>query len=187
MENIRLINQALIREYGTGIHIPHTGETLADSRPRFRIVWSDEQFELRKGEFNIFSGPIYLRTEEGTRKVRKYSYISEKWVLEKLVFSPTPELPESEKGHYEIVWVFQTKDGQYLKPIWKAVNLLVQTLLGRSKWHKTEKETDTEEKESFENEIKEFEEMLDISSPLQTQFRHGEAIRVPATISRGEE
>jgi hypothetical protein len=176
MENIKAINKRLIEEYGTGIHISKTGETIPDSRPKFRVVWADEQFEMRRGVFSVYSGPIFLREEIGIRKVRKYSYISERWILEKLVFSPSQELPESEKGHYEIVWNFETKDGKYLKPIWIAVNLLVQTLLGRSKWHRGQKELDGQESESMKKEIAEFEEQLDISTPLQTQFRHGEAV-----------
>lgn len=176
MENIKLINKRLLEEYGTGIFISKTQETIPDARPKFRVVWADEQYEIRKGTFNIFSGGIFLRTEIGIKKVRKYSYINERWILEKLVYAPTEELPESEKGHYEIVWNFESKDGKYLKPIWIAIDLLVKTLLGRSKWHRGQKEINADEAAKFRKEIEEFEEQLDISTPLQTQFRHGEAV-----------
>jgi hypothetical protein len=94
--------------------------------PIFRLIWSDESFEYRRGTFNDFYESIYLRTVTETRKVPKYNYIFERWVLE--IWSPatSPELPESlERGSYEPFFVFEDKDGNYLPPAFKAVQFII--------------------------------------------------------------
>ena len=104
---------------------------LFDGRPNFRIVWSNDQREYRQGEFNDFipGTNILLRRFKGIREVDKYPFKSNRWVLERLVYMFNPEIVSSENGTYEPVFIFEDKGGFFLEPIWRAVELMVHTLL----------------------------------------------------------
>ena len=85
----------------------------------YRVVFSDNELEKRLGEFKVFSGPIYLRTERACRECLKYPYIKSKFVIEKFNLPDTislKELPESNNGSYEPIYVFEDKDGNFLHP-----------------------------------------------------------------------
>ena len=58
--------------------------------PNWRVVWSDSQFEYRKGDFHEYnkSGDL-LRVLSGTRYVPKYTHIRQRYVLERMI--PVPE------------------------------------------------------------------------------------------------
>lgn len=97
--------------------------------PVYKLVWSDDAREKRHGTFTDFTeSGVYLRTVTETRLTRKYSYIRERWLLEKW-FSPeytiSSELPESLKGGYELVWLFETRDEQYQAPTLRATQFLI--------------------------------------------------------------
>lgn len=100
-------------------------------RPLFRVVWSDDQFEVRKGTFNDFTGSgILIRSETGVKRVPKYNYIKERWILERLWFGRNDELPESEReGSYENIYTFEARDGSYLPLDPKALEPIMYTLL----------------------------------------------------------
>lgn len=112
------INQTLAERYGCEL----------DGKPRFRIAWSESLFESRRGEFNVYYGHIYLRTEIGVRKVRKYNYIHERWILERLSCgNRNNELVEPD--NYEPVYVFESGDGRYLPPIIEACDFVIKALI----------------------------------------------------------
>ena len=99
-----------------------------NNEPKYRLVWSDDQREYRHGTFNDFYGEIFLRSVTEVRFVPKYSYISERWILEKWIppeRAMHPELPESYKGSYEVFYVFEAADGSYLKPTRKVVEFII--------------------------------------------------------------
>jgi len=100
-------------------------------RPLFRVVWSDDQYEIRKGIFEDYTeGGIFLREVNEARRVPKYSYIKERWILERLWFGVNVELPEAEReGSYENLYTFETKDGRYLPLDPKAIEPIMWTLL----------------------------------------------------------
>src|SRR5713226_957386 len=134
MENIKLINKRLTKLYGSVIvgkdrfgGIFKQGDL--SRRPTFRLVWSETEYEKRYGTYNVFYGNLFVRTETGTLEMKKYPYVKDRYILERLVHMPNPELPESNAGHYEGVFVFQDKHGNYLKPIWKAIEYACQRLL----------------------------------------------------------
>ena len=106
-----------------------------DGRPLYRLVWSNDQIELRHGmyqnvvEFVDNEGrkkDLYLGEQEQTKRTLKYPNNPDRWVLEKLYhFPPNPELPESGQGDYEPLWVFQDKEGNYLSPEWFAIDYII--------------------------------------------------------------
>lgn len=93
----------------------------------YRIVFSENERENRRGTFNVFSGIIFLKTVTGVRNMKKYPYIQNKFVLEK--WNPpeiaySPELPESIHGCYEPLYTFEDKDKNAL-PVNEKVAFMV--------------------------------------------------------------
>ncbi len=79
----------------------------ANSRVRYRIVWAPDETEVRSGDFAIYYGNMYLCTRRDTRRVHKYDYLPECYVLEELIFGQeSKELPGSENGTYEPLYTF---------------------------------------------------------------------------------
>lgn len=102
------------------------------TNPIWRIVWSDDQFEWRRGVYeDITPAGIYLRTVEEVRHVPKYrQWIQHKYILERLVAVPEmnrEELPAS-KTSYEVIWVFEDKDGNFLPPRFDASQFIINTI-----------------------------------------------------------
>lgn len=146
-----------------------------DGRPKFRIVWSEDQYEYRKGIFENWYGSIFLSREECVKEVRKYSYIKDRWILEKLILASNPELPNSRNGSYEPVFVFQNKDGVYLEPIWAAIELLMYALTGPRQTLPTPNED-----EELEKEKQIFLERIQDASPYIPGMLHDKcAVTVP--------
>lgn len=117
------INQQLIEMFGIDTE---------STNPMWRVVWSDDQFEWRRGVFDdITPAGIYLRTVEEVRYVPKYrQWIHHKYVLERLVAVPEmnrEELPAS-KTSYEIMWTFEDKDGNFLPPRIDACKFIIDTV-----------------------------------------------------------
>jgi|TARA_B110000263_G_C15290356_1_gene502951 hypothetical protein len=100
-------------------------------RPNFRLVWSENEFETRIGNFEDWSpsGDIFLRSFKGARTVPKYQ-VEPCWTLERLYNNEgNPELLD--KISYEPLWHFQQldKEGNQLRPVWRAVELIMHTVL----------------------------------------------------------
>jgi hypothetical protein len=99
------INAKLLREFRT-----------LDGRPIYRVVWSPDEIETRKGTFTDFYGHIMIRQEhEAIRDVKKYWYLKvDCWVIEKLIFMPNEaavkdlleELVKARNGSYEPLYTF---------------------------------------------------------------------------------
>lgn len=84
----------------------------------WRIVWSNDQKEYRKGEFHEYAknGDL-VRIVSGTRYVPKYTHIKNRYVLERMI--PVPETNKElvTKTSYEPVWTFEDKKGNPLPPV----------------------------------------------------------------------
>ena len=119
----------ILKDYGTN----------PKGEPLFRIVWSSEQFEYRKGIFDEFikGTNIYLRTVEDTIKTKKYPNSNERWILEKW-FPPQniPELPENVNGGYESIYVFQDKNGKFLPLDEEIITFIVSALTKNTEYLK---------------------------------------------------
>ena len=102
---------------------------LTDSNePKFRVVWSDDQFEMRRGEFNEFYGTIFLRVFTGVKRVPKYPFISSRYVLECWApphLSFNDELPDAVNGTYEPLYVFEDSSGNALPLALAPIELIM--------------------------------------------------------------
>lgn len=181
MDSIALkqINDELGKHYGKAI----------DGRNHFRLVWSEDLLETRKGEFleeHPILGPnnqliIIEDVVERIKEVKKYSYFSERYVLEELIFENIPsEIKSDRKGSYEPLYVFQNGDGEPIEPTLQACDMILfyrfnKTLRG----HKpTEDELKRKRQEAFR-------EQLEEAIPNSThKLVHGEAVFLDSTKRR---
>lgn len=115
-ESIESINEKLINEFGTEF----------GKAPRFRVVFSENQFEKRWTEFTD-EGFKLLQPE--VRLLPKYKqFIREKYILERIV----PVVGETDlttKVSYEPAWVFQDNKGNYLPPFYDGCKLIIESLM----------------------------------------------------------
>ncbi len=98
------------------------------NEPRFRVVWSNDQFEQRRGEFTEFYGTIFVRVFVGVKRVPKYPYISDRYVLE--CWAPphqsfNDELPDAVNGTYEPIYVFESAAGDPLSLALAPIELIM--------------------------------------------------------------
>lgn len=104
------------------------------SQPKWRLVWSDDQLEKRFGEFNEFYGKIFLRNFTGVMEVPKYPHIIHKWILERWMppeLAYHSDLPESNRGSYEPIYVFADKNNEPLPLNWRVCEIVVDSVENR--------------------------------------------------------
>jgi hypothetical protein len=157
---VEQINKRLYENYGRSL----------DGRPIWRIVWSSDQFELKRGVHTEMSpsGILFLREWIGVKKCLKYSYLMDKWILERLTFGVenvpglNVELVEGKNGSYEPAWVFMDGNGNALPVNWRICELLFARLAAgpayasptaREEMKKLAEEAEVLEMEEYFNEI----------------------------------
>jgi len=178
--DIDRINKNLARLYGK----------LPDNRPIFRVSWTTGQMENRWGTFAQYlpGTQIYVGEFTGMRVCQKYGWLPDRWVLEKLTTAPRLAFPDHDKllgqdltGSYEAIWSFQTKEGEYQKPIWKGVDFIVRTVLypeQMGKVHKTPGGLESDRIAEEQKEMDDFDQILDLRmrSPIGSALHDGDAV-----------
>ena len=181
-KEIDRINAWLNEEYGHDLL----------GRAYYRIIWSVGEIEKRKGNFQIFSGPIFLREYYGVQELPKYRYHPdwrERWILERLDFGPNAELALDVAGHYEPVYVFYDREGNYQKPNMRAIQWYMYLLTKpkpklsdknwQDRWAEQEKAELAEETEFFYGCLED-----EFGGGLATAIHQGEGIVVPGVIHK---
>jgi len=164
-------------------------------RAYYRIIWSVGELEKRKGNFQIFSGPIFIREYYGVQELPKYKYHPdwrERWILERLDYTPNPELALNQPGHYEPLYVFYDREGNYQKPTLKVMKYYMYMLTQpkpkltdkqwQNRWDEQEKEDLAEETEFFYGCIED-----EYGGEIAAALHHGEAIVNPGVIFDAKE
>lgn len=170
-ESIKSINHKLKRDYGT--------EISCGDKPRFRVVFSEDQYEKRITKFTD-DGLELLRPE--VRTLPKYrQYIKAKYILERLVpVGVGTDLVE--KVSYEPAWVFQDKNGNYLPPFFRGCIFVIESLFNSIDKAGTftkykDKSIDPEERKA---ELKRVEdELFGNETDLTDNLHYGSGIVVP--------
>lgn len=152
------------------------------TKPMFRLVWAPDQRELRTGEFDVYCGQLFIRTEVATKEVPKYSYIGERYILEQwhppeLAF--TRELPDSVNGSYEILFVFEDKNGNRLPLDIKAIEMIMYAKFSDKQTHKDRLSRITTEMEDKDSKLTAYLESSIDTSDIQSLFHFKEAILCP--------
>jgi hypothetical protein len=153
------------------------------TEPMFRLVWSDDQYEIRTGVFAKFIAGIKVSEEKRTQNVLKYNWIKERWIVEQW-FPPEvcmlEELPESVRGSYEPIYVFEDKDSNALPLKLEVVQFLVQQCLKPKTSAMLKKSVSLENTEERKRiAAKQDWEQLTDEGPLVSQFHDGTAILRP--------
>lgn len=167
MTEVEKINKELFQKYS----LNPMGE------PMFRIVWSDDAREYRKGKYCDFYNDIFIRETVETRLTKKYDYIHERWILEKWAppeLTSHSELPLSYKGSYEPVWVFEDKKGEYVAPIQRAVDIIINMM--NNPVHMTPEERRDMFQKMEDLEVLEFEDQIEVSSPIENALHLRQAV-----------
>lgn len=173
-EPVESINKQLVDLFGIDT---------TSSQPMFRVVWSEDQYELR--QIDMTDTGIQLLSSI-VRTMPKYrQWITEKYVLERLVVVPLESIPElaGVKLSYEPLWVFKTKDNTYIPPTLWACKFVIDTLyaaLGKqsmAKYIDEESKNPAEEKEKRIDRLTE--ELFGDESFLLGRTITGEAMAMP--------
>ena len=156
--DVNSLNVRLVDRYGKTI----------DNKPHFRLVWSDDMYEMR-----TYCRPPLV----GTARVKKYEYLFHRWILEMWANNPPPR-EVINYDFYEPLWVFEDKNGNPLPPIWKAIEFVIYCKL--NPWDKVKRRLETELMLDAEQQadVNYFFDMFDIT-PLQSRFMDRTAVILP--------
>lgn len=154
METIEILNQRLIDYYGLDT---------ASNQAMWRIVFSDDQFEKRFGEYEDRTpSGLFIRRVSEVREVPKYrQWIQHCYVLENLCIVPISQLIDlpATKTTYEPIFIYKNfKTDKPLPPIWSVTKIVIDGVLlakGKVNNYAKYKEQPIEERQ------KEFQEMYD--------------------------
>jgi len=180
MEKLETLNQRLV---------DHFGIDSDTARPMFRIVWANDQLEKRMVS-ELDSGIALLFPE--VREVKKYPYLKDLYVLERLVVIPevnAHELP-TQKLSYEPIFAYRKNNGDPIPPMWEGTKFIVDTLyaaLGKKSLRKyvdSEKNTTPEGREQRITELQG--ELFGDESDTGDALRYREGIVVPQSYDKGE-
>lgn len=183
--DITKLNKQLEKEYGLGFS--ENGLQMgAGNRPLWRIVWSLEQTERRLGTYRDFipGTNILLREVTEIREVPKYPWVKPRWLLEKLMYAPCPDLPETlDKPHYELIYVYQNLADEFVMPVWELTKFLIDNInLGaeeaarRNPYMNPEKWEALMHEEDRKKEEKIYDELLQESSPIASALGDKEGV-----------
>jgi len=117
IEPVDKLNERLARDYGY----------FDGTMPQWRIVWSDDEFELR--ETNFTSEGFELLTPMVVELPKYRQWAPHKFILERAL--PIPQYVETDlisKYSYEPVWVFEDINGNPLPPRWEAILLIIRSV-----------------------------------------------------------
>ncbi len=186
MEKLESINQRLRDLYGI--------DTLLGI-PIFRVVWGPDQTEKRSTKFTD-SGIELL--EEQVRELPKYQWITDAYVLERLVLVPEENQKElaDKKISYEPLWVFHGIDGFPIAPSTRACQFVIDALyaaLGKKSMAKyvDNQPAISNPEELYESRKKEIDELQNELFGDQSGLNQetinasGSAIIVPANYNKG--
>ena len=177
MESIVSLNQRLIDYYGI--------DTVS-TRPIFRIVWANDQVEKRMMD-TLDSGIQLLYPQ--VREVKKYSYLRDIYILERLVLVPNFQQKElaDVKLSYEPIWAFQDEHGNPLPPKWEPIKLIVDTLYAAMGKKSLAKYVDPENAETRELNVQKLQnELFGNETEVGDALRYKEGIVVPSNYGKAE-
>jgi len=180
MEQIETLNARLVEHYGID---SSTG------RAMFRIVWANDQLEKRLMS-ELDSGVQLLYPV--VREVKKYPYLKDLYVLERLVVIPEinqKELPTS-KLSYEPLWAYRDENSHPIPPIWAATKFIVDTLYAALGKKSMAKYVDSEENttpEGLDHKITKLaEELFGNETETGDALAYKEGIVVPRNYEKKE-
>ena len=170
-EPIEYINKKLLEEYGT--------ELSCGNQPRFRIVFSEDQYEKRLTDYTDEGFELLIPE---VRELPKYKqWIRERYILERLI----PVVGETDlttKVSYEPAWVFQDKRGNYLPPFFEGCRFVIESMnqaIGRANTHTRYKDKNVSAEERAAELKKVEDELFGNETEVGDHLAYGTGIVVP--------
>jgi hypothetical protein len=143
-EQLEEINKALLLTFGYEDGF----------KARYRVSWTTGQEELRRGiyvKFDEHNNPLAEKVE--TKYVIKYPYSQDRYVLERLFYFRSDELPMAlTSGSYEAVYYFEDGDKKPI-PLTQDAVLAICRILEAPKVHKTAQDFKDEEAKQMKEQI----------------------------------
>jgi hypothetical protein len=153
----------------------------------FRIVWANDQLEKRLVA-HLDSGIQLLHPV--VREVKKYSYLKDLYVLERLVIVPdenAAELP-TQKLSYEPVWAYCDDSRNPIPPLWEPTKFIVDTIhaaMGKKSMRKYIDDEQNTTPEGREQRItKLHEELFGNETEVGDALRYKEGVTVPPNYDK---
>jgi|ERR1035437_1380703 hypothetical protein len=170
-EEISDINKKLLEEFGS--------ELSCGNLPRFRVVFSEDEYEKRWTDFND-DGFELLKPE--VRELPKYKqWIRAKYILERLV----PVVGETDlvtRISYEPAWVFEDKNKNYLPPFFEGCKYVIESMnqaMGRKDTFTKYKDKNVSEEERLIKLKKVEDQLFGNETDLTDNLHYGSGIVVP--------
>jgi hypothetical protein len=172
MERIEDINQKLIDHYGLDT---------STGRPMFRVVWANDELEKRLMDYTDNGVQLLFPV---VREVKKYPYLVDMYVLERLVVVPEinqKELP-TQKLSYEPIWTFCDVNRNPLPPRWDASKLVVDVLYAALGKKSLRKYVEPDEDEARIDRLQE--ELFGNESEVTDALAYKEGVVVPGNFKK---
>lgn len=178
MEQIETLNKRLV---------DHFGLDSSTGRAMYRIVWANDQLE-KKLVTALDSGVQLLYPE--VREVKKYTYLKDLYVLERLVVVPyenQEELP-TQKLSYEPLWAYCDDSRNPIPPLWEPTKFIVDTVhaaLGKKSMRKYIDDEQNTTPEGRQQKITKLqEELFGNETEVGDALRYKEGVTVPPNFEK---
>lgn len=167
---VKYINNQLLKEFG-----------LFFSRPRFRVVWTADQFEKRFAEYeDVDKDGLLVRRVTETREVPVYPYVKPPWwMLERAVEFQDESIKEGTL--YEPLYLFKHFDskgnyGENLPPRFDMAKVAIEMSLVKRPKRTYEMDKNEFDAKELRSEKDIFDKIKDATSDMSHLFRHKEAV-----------
>ena len=187
MTDLESVNEKLKDVFG---YHPQTG------LPSYRVILVTDRYptEKRFGEFNIFYGEVFLKTEKGVSEVLKYPGWEGFYVVEWLTHNQHHDVMSGAEGNpsftYEPIWRFYDENEKPQPLDYRSCHFIVRMhrlSMSKTKWVKTNKEHEADDREAIRKEAQEIKEALKGStSDTIDHLHYGTGVKLDSTkIFRG--
>ena len=177
MESVETLNTRLI---------DHFGKDSDTGQPMFRIVWSEDEVEKRLVECTDLG--VQLLYPE-VREVKKYWYLRELYVLERLVEVPEFQVKElaGKRLSYEPLWAYRDDKDQPVRPVWESTKYIIDIFYAALGKKSAYQYVDPYAPENKETRIQKLEEEL-FGNETKTgdALAYQQGIVVPQNYEKGE-
>jgi hypothetical protein len=154
--------------------------TELDGRPRYKLAWAPDCFEIRKGTFDSYVAGtnIFIKSVTETRQVPKYTYLGDCYVIEQLIFGcNNSELPLAFNGSYEPMYAFRSEAGIPLPLNLRVAEIVMDALMYKRSAGQIKSDDATLEELKDKQEFQANMDMLECST-LGVALRLGSAVTV---------
>jgi len=142
----------------------YTGEA------KYRVVRSEVQTEKRYGSYDILTQEtgIWLGVKQGLVEIKKYWYMKDCWILERVEVNRDRKDVLHEKFTYEPIYPFLDKNDNELPLNWRVVEFIVGKLERAERGvFKTEEDHRLDEEKKQREEEERYYSILDAPDPIK--------------------